>query len=220
MNFKFYKTQDEFRLGKYDDDFRSKLDFAKELVGEAVEKNIGFSYVVFDSWYSSSEFIEFIDEKNRKFITEIKANRDILFQHPLHRKTVWLNHDELVTLIKKHFWDKVGFTRYRGVSLPVYSFLTRLKNCSTPVKAFVVFSKWSDEDSKSAHILITNDLKLSHKKVVEIYMQRWGIDQAFRELKDTFCFDHYQVRHKEKIMRYWMLCALVFSLIYWIKLNG
>lgn len=51
-------------------------------------------------------------------------------------------------------------------------------------------------------------------------MQRWGIERAFQELKDTFFFDHYQVRSKEKIMRYWMLSTLVFSLIYWIKLNG
>ncbi|OPX28695.1 MAG: hypothetical protein B1H08_05410, partial [Candidatus Omnitrophica bacterium 4484_171] len=59
-----------------------------------------------------------------------------------------------------------------------------------------------------------------YKKTVGVYMQRWGIERTFQELKDTFYFDHYQVRHKEKIMRYWMLCPLVFSLIYWIKLNG
>ena len=51
-------------------------------------------------------------------------------------------------------------------------------------------------------------------------MQRWGIEQTFRELKDTFYFDHYQVRHKEEIMRYWMLCILAWSLVYWIKQNA
>jgi hypothetical protein len=42
----------------------------------------------------------------------------------------------------------------------------------------------------------------------------------FRELKDTFYFDHYQVRHQEEIMRYWMLCILAWSLVYWIKQNA
>ncbi len=51
-------------------------------------------------------------------------------------------------------------------------------------------------------------------------MQRWGIEQTFRELKDTFYFDHYQLRHKEEIMRYWMLCILAWSLVYWIKQNA
>ena len=220
LNFKFYKTQNEFRLGKYDDGFRSKIDFAKELFSEAIEQNIPFSYVLFDSWYSSSEFLEFIHQKKRMFITEIKSDRNLLFRHPLERKAIWLQEDELVKLIRKYFWDKTKIVRYKDALLPVYSFEARLKDCSVPLRAFVVFNKISDDDSKSIHIFIANDLRLSHKKVVEVYMQRWGIEQIFRELKDTLYFDHYQVRHKEKIMRYWMLCVLVFSLIYWVKLNG
>lgn len=220
LNFKFYKTQNEFHLGKYDLEFKSKLDFAQEFVNEAIEQNIPFSYAVFDSWYSSADFIEFIAQKNRKFITEIKSDRKILFKHPVERKTIWLQQDELVKLIKKYFWHKTRVVHYKDALLPIYSFQTRLKNSPLPVRAFIVFNKWSDDDSKSIHILITNDLKLSYKKVVGVYMQRWGIERAFQELKDSFYFDHYQVRHKEKIMRYWMLCTLVFSLIYWVKLNG
>lgn len=220
LNFKFYKTQGEFRLGKHDLEFKSKLDFAKELIDEAIEQNIPFSYAVFDSWYSSAEFIESIAVKDRKFITEIKSDRRILFKHPVSGKTVWLQQDELVKLIKKHFWHKTKIVRHKDALLPIYSFVTRLKNSPLPIKAFVVFDKWSDEDSKRTHILITNDLKLSYKKVMPVYMQRWGVEQMFRELKDSFCFDHYQVRHKEKIMRYWMLCVLVSSLIHWVKFNG
>jgi len=220
LSFKFYKPQDEFRLGKYDPEFRSKLDFARELLDEAIEQKIDFSYVVFDSWYSSAGFIEFIARKNRKFITEIKANRKILFKHPVSRKAVWLQQDELVKLIQIYFRHKTRFAHYKDVSFPIYSFQTRLKNCSVPIKAFVVFNNFSEDDDKKIHILITNDLTLSYKKTVGVYMQRWGIERTFQELKDTFYFDHYQVRHKEKIMRYWMLCPLVFSLIYWIKLNG
>jgi len=220
LNLKFYKTQDEFSLGKYDLEFRSKLDFAKELVNEAIEQGIPFSYTVFDSWYSSSDFIEFINEKNRNFITEIKSDRKVLFRHPVSKKAIWGQQDELVKLIKKYFWHKTVIARYKDTLLPIYSFCARLKNCSVPVKVFVVFNSLSDKDSKSIHILITNNLKLSCQKAVNTYMQRWGIEQTFRELKDTFCFDHYQVRRKEKIMRYWMLCVLVFSLICWVKLTG
>lgn len=220
LNFKFYKPQDEFKLGKYDDAFRSKLDFAKELFQEAVSQNIPFSYVLFDSWYSSSELLEYIHQNNRYFISEIKSDRKFSFRHPLLRKTVWLQEDELVKLIKKHFWDKTKIVGYKDALLPIYSFQTRLKGCSLPIAAFVVFDKLCEDDFKSIHILITNDCRLSYKKVVSTYMLRWGIEQMFRELKDSLYFDHYQVRHKEKIMRYWMLCALVFSLIYWVKLNG
>jgi len=220
LNFKFYKAQDEFSLGKYDPEFRSKLDFAKELFDEAMGQNIPFAYVTFDSWYGSGDLLEHIHEKERYFITEIKSDRNLLFRHPRERKAIWLQEDELVKLIKKHFWDKTRIARYRDALLPVYSFETRLKGCPVPLKAFVVFNRISDDDSRGIRIFIANDLRLSHKGAVEVYMQRWGIEQTFRELKDTLYFDHYQVRHKEKIMRYWMLCTPVFSLIYWIKFNG
>lgn len=102
LNLKFYRPQAEFLLGKDDPDFRSKIDFALELVDGALKKNIPFSYVVMDSWYPSSDLIEFIAEKKRKFITEIKSDRNLLFRHPVTKKQVWLKQDELVKLIKKH----------------------------------------------------------------------------------------------------------------------
>ena len=41
-----------------------------------------------------------------------------------------------------------------------------------------------------------------------------------KELKDTFYFDHYQVRHIDKIERYWNLCLIAWTLTYWIKQNA
>jgi len=220
LNLKFYRPQSEFLLEKDDPDFRSKLDFAKELIDDAISKNIPFSYVVIDSWYPSSDLVEFINDKKRKFIAEIKSDRNLLFRHPVTKKQVWLKQDELVRLIKKHLWHKARFAHYRDAQLPVYCFESKLKDCSVPIKAFVIFGSWSDKDARDIHILITNDTRMSYKKVVSLYMQRWGIEQMFRELKDTFYFDHYQVRHQEKIMRYWMLCILAWSLVYWIKQNA
>ena len=130
----------------------------------------------------------------------LMRHRKLLFKHPVERKAIWLQQDELVKLIKIYFRHKTRIARYKDALLPVYSFQTRVKDCSVPLKAFVVFNKLSDDDSKSVRILITNDLKLAYKKVIGIYMQRWGIERAFQELKDSFYFDHYQVRHKEKIM--------------------
>ena len=48
----------------------------------------------------------------------------------------------------------------------------------------------------------------------------WGIEYCFKELKDTFYFDHYQVRHIDKIERYWNLCLIAWTLTYWIKQNA
>ena len=52
------------------------------------------------------------------------------------------------------------------------------------------------------------------------YLLRWGIEESFRELKDTFCFDQYQVHHQEQIQRHWIMSFLAWTLAYWIKQNG
>ena len=62
---------------------------------------------------------------------------------------------------------------------------------------------WNKDDDNTYHILITNQLTASAKTVITNYLLRWGIEHCFKELKDTFYFGHYQVRHIEKIERYW-----------------
>ena len=62
--------------------FKSKLDLAKELIDDAVSKAIPFSSVVIDSWYTSTELIEFVSSKKLSLVAEVKVNRSILFTHP------------------------------------------------------------------------------------------------------------------------------------------
>jgi len=220
INLRFYKPEAEFICGKNDPDFKSKLDFAKELIEETVTAGIPFSHIVFDSWYASCDMIDFIDDKGKRFVSEVKSDRRLFIEHPVLKNKVWLRADGLVKLIKKHLWHKTRMANYNGKLVPVYTLNVKVKDTQIKLKAFCILGKWSKEDDKDCHILITNDLTLEHKKACALYRLRWGIEQAFQELKDSFYFDHYQVRAKEKIMRYWMLCLLVWTLIYWIKQNA
>jgi SRSO17 transposase len=101
LNLRFYKPEAEFICGKNDPDFRSKLDFAKELIEEAITADIPFSHIVFDSWYASCDMIDFIDDLGKRFISEVKSDRRLLIEHPVSKNKVWLRADELVKLIKK-----------------------------------------------------------------------------------------------------------------------
>ncbi|MDR4497632.1 MAG: transposase [Candidatus Scalindua sp.] len=66
----------------------------------------------------------------------------------------------------------------------------------------------------------SNQLDVTDKTVITNYLMPWGIEQCFKELKDTFYLDHYQVRHINKIERYWNLCLIAWTLTYWIKQNA
>ena len=165
LGLKFYKPEAEFiQLGKSDPDFKSKLDFAMELIEEAITTGIAFSHIVFDSWYASYDMIEFIDEGGKKFISEVKSDRRLLVEHPLSKKKTWIRADELVKLINKHLWHKTRMVNYGGKLVPVYTLNVMVRDSSVKLKAFVILGKWSVEDDKSCHVLITNDLALDHKK--------------------------------------------------------
>lgn len=205
--------------------FKSKLDLAKELIEDALDKKIPFSAVVFDAWYTSSELIEFIASKNIRLVAEAKINRSILFTHPVTKQATYTRADQIIPLIRKYFSDKL-----KAVSVPqsdgsiksilTYTLKSKLKDCLTPLQIFFVFDKWSSTDDKDVHILITNNLAMSVKDAILTYLLRWGIEESFRELKDDFCFDQYQVRHQKQIQRHWIMSFLAWSLAYWIKQNA
>lgn len=206
-------------------DFKSKLDLAKDLVENALAQDIPISTVVVDNWYASSEFIEFIVSKNLQLISEVKTNRSIIFTDPKTRMWRHYSATALADLIKTTFAHKIknvtipkkdGSTE----SLPVYSFTSRIKDCRTQLKIIFIFDSWSDFDEQKSHVLISTDTVASDKKIIATYLLRWGIEETFRELKDDFAFDQYQVRHQKQIQRHWILSFLAWSLAYWIKQNA
>jgi SRSO17 transposase len=204
--------------------FKDKIQIAKELFDKSLE-SLDFSAVTFDSWYAATHFLEHIHSRKKTFFSEVKSNRNIFMYHPTKKTRCCVKSDELVTLIKKHYWHKTKSIKLdtadgSEVSYRTYSFEAKLKDCDIPLKFVVVLGKWNKDDENTCHILITNQLTASAKTVIANYLLRWGIEQCFRELKDTFYFDHYQVRHIEKIERYWNLCLIAWTLVYWIKQNA
>ncbi len=219
-----YLPADEFPRGKNDSRFKDKIQIALELF-DSYSKSVDFSGTVFDSWYATTRFLTHIHHAGQVFYSEIKSNRNIFMHHPVKQKHCFVKPEELVTLIKKHYCDKIKFVKFKTtdgseVSHKTYSFEAKLKDCDILIKFVVILGKWNKDDDNSYHILITNKLNSSSKMVIANYLLRWGIEHCFKELKDTFYFDHYQVRHINKIDRYWNLCLTAWTLTYWIKQNA
>ena len=205
--------------------FKSKLDLAKELIDDAINKKIPFSSVVTDAWYTSTDLIEFVASKNVFLTAEVKINRSIFFTHPQTKQWRYLTGDKIIPLIKEFYPHKLktaAIPQADGTDKNVlyYAFKSKLRDCSTEVQVIFIFDKWSKTDDKDTHILITTNLAMSVRSAILTYLLRWGIEESFHELKDTFCFDQYQVRHQEQIQKHWIMSFLSWTLAYWIKQNG
>jgi len=57
--------------------FRTKISLAVELVQEAIERELPFETVLFDSWYLAPELLEVLAEHDKKWISILKINRNI-----------------------------------------------------------------------------------------------------------------------------------------------
>lgn len=80
-----------------------RVDLTKELIDEAIIKAIPFSSVVVDSWYTSTELIEFVSSKNLSLTVEVKTNRSIFFAHPQTKQWRQFRGDEIIHLIRQFY---------------------------------------------------------------------------------------------------------------------
>jgi hypothetical protein len=68
-------------------------------------------------------------------------------------------------------------------------------------------------------ILMTNDLRLSARDVVEAYSLRWQIELFFKELKSTLGFHQYQFRGFEAVEGWVTLVLTAFLYLEWYRLR-
>ena len=68
-------------------------------------------------------------------------------------------------------------------------------------------------------ILMTNDLRLSVRDVIELYSLRWQIELMFKELKSTLGFHQYQFRAFEPVEGWAELALTAFLYLEWYRVQ-
>jgi len=216
INLMPYIPESDPCLKKSFQDFKSKIELAKELVDDAVTKNINFSDVVIDNWYFSNDFVEFIQEKKLTFISEAEVSRLISYRGK------WTRAGELVKFIPtdRFKWVTLSTSCSKKLGFYTYSFKSKLKGLKGNFLITLTIGKWDNNDPKDVHVYVTNHLSYSAETVIKKYALRWGIECIFRDLKENVAFDHYQVRSIKSISRHWHLASLAYSFLLISKLNG
>jgi putative transposase len=82
-------SQIDYRIYNKDEDEKTKNDHFLEMLDTAEDRGFKPIYVLVDSWYTSNRNLKSIEEKEWKFIADIKSNRKIS-----ERKGEWIRVDE------------------------------------------------------------------------------------------------------------------------------
>ena len=85
VNLSPYVPADEFEEGEDSPDFFTKIELGKKLVLDAFEKGIQFREALFDNWYLCKDFVSFMKDQRKDWISTLKSN-DIIYRLSKRRR--------------------------------------------------------------------------------------------------------------------------------------
>jgi hypothetical protein len=143
----------------------TKNELMRNMIQDSLNKQLKFKYVLADSWFSSTENIEFIDKRRKYFIFDIKQNRLAALNQIDKRKGNWTNISEL---------DISNETPVKVL----------LKGCS--IELLLIKQVFTNKDSsQGVRYLISNDINLSSDDFKTIYKKRWSVEEYHKSLKQN-----------------------------------
>lgn len=90
--------------------------------------------------------------------------------------------------------------------------IVRTKICPIPVRLVVIRTRPKPNKPYRYFLIYTTDLNLAVETIVYYYILRWTLETGFRDGKESFGFDHYQVRSQSAIQRSVVLSFVTASL--------
>lgn len=145
----------------------SKNTIVLERLRTLVQLNhLKFKYVVWDSWFSSKENLDFIHRQLRKlFVVALKSNRTVALSKEEKRQGKFKKIEELDLQ-------------------PNQTYNVWLKGLDFEV--VLVKQVFKNKDASTGELfLITNDLELNHESITTIYQKRWNVETFHKSLKQN-----------------------------------
>ena len=96
--------------------------------------------------------------------------------------------------------------------LSVTDKVVRTRMCPVDVRLVVIRKRPKKSQPYRYFSVFTSDLQLSVEEVIRHYRHRWQIETAFRDVKENFGFDSYQLRNPKSLNRFVQLSFLAASL--------
>ena len=154
-----------------------------------------FRYVLWDTWFSSAENLNFVHYELKKyFVVALKANRKMALSEEQKRLGKWIRADQMQL--------------QKDRAVPVW-----LKGLDFPV--LFVKQVFQNKDGSSGELyLITNDLSLNVEFTCTLYQGRWGVEELHKSLKQNVGLEKSPTKFEVT------QCNHIFAaMIAWVKLE-
>lgn len=184
--------------------YRSKTVLAAELVEQAVQWELPFSLVLFDSWFLRWSLIEAIAGQHKDWMGACPRDRLVLAQGR------WLQLQEYIQTIPASAYRpyKIGTHLYWA-----FSKVLPMKNLNRQRVRIVASYEDEVKLTRLPNFYTTNRQDWQPKRILTTYLDRWPTETFNEDAKGNPGFEDYQLRQMRAIKRHWYLSFVAYSLL-------
>ena len=143
----------------------TKNELMRQMIGQCIQNQLKFCYVLMDCWFAAKENFEFIVKKNKHFIAALKNNRLVALS--LEDK----KQGRLKKVSELELSDKQAVRGW-------------LKGFDEEV--LLVRRVFTNKDGSTATLnLVCSDLSCDGEQVATLYQKRWKVEEFHKSLKSN-----------------------------------
>ena len=197
--------------------FQTKIELAVELLEAAIEHELSFGTLLFDSWYLSPTLVEVAKRHDKDWISLLKKNRNLETNsfvlkdaegNPIPLEGPHIAVNKLVPLIPANAYREVTV---KGKS---YWTFTRTVRIPTLGKVRIVISFKKEDLTGTYIVLVTNRVDWTAQRIISTYLLRWPIETFYQDGKEHLGLDEYRMRNAKAIGKHWCLVFVAYSLLH------
>jgi SRSO17 transposase len=197
--------------------FQTKIELAIELVRKAVERDLPFSVVLFDSWYLAEELVSVLADLHKDWVSILKRNRNVETNsfvlkdaagEPIRFAGPHIKVEDLV--------PQIPACAYRPVTVgeQTYWCFTLTVRLPSLGKVRLVISFANAELTGTYVVLVTNRLDWSARQSITAYLLRWPVETFYQDGKSYLGLNEYRMRSAEAIEKHWCLVFVAYSFLH------
>ena len=143
----------------------TKNELMRKMVGQCIQNQLKFLYVLMDCWFAAKENFEFILKKNKHFVAALKNNRLVALSLDDKKQGRFIKVSEL------ELSDKQAVRGW-------------LKGFDDEV--LLVRRVFTNKDGSTATLnLVCSDLSCDGEQVATLYQKRWKVEEFHKSLKSN-----------------------------------
>jgi len=194
-----------YRRNGGQEDFKSKQELARILIGKAAAEGYPFACVVMDTWYFNRENTRCIEALGRDWVAGCKQNRLILTPKGWTQASAHVE-----TVPRSEFREVVIRTEDGERCFWAYAMNVVVKERR---RVRLVASYEDGRMEGEPRLIATNRLDWDVKTILKTYLKRWRIDAFYRDAKQELGLEDYEVRKLRGVRRHWLMVFLAHTLL-------